>query len=60
MPERANLLNSLVPGEMALPVKAYRFMLNNPNLSAVISCMWNDQMVRENLAVVRHGPPATT
>jgi len=59
MPERADLLNSLVPGDMPLPVKAYRFMLNNPNLSAVISCMWNDQMVRENLALVRQGPPAT-
>ena len=58
MPERAVLLNSLLPGDMPLPVKAYRFMLKNPNLSAVISCMWNDQMVRENLAVVRQSSPA--
>jgi aryl-alcohol dehydrogenase-like predicted oxidoreductase len=58
MPERAALLNSLLPGDMSLPVKAYRFMLRNPNLSAVISCMWNDQMVRENLAVVRQSSPS--
>jgi len=53
MPERATLMNALVPGDMPLPVKAYRFMLKNPHLSAVISCMVNDQMVKENLALVR-------
>ena len=53
MPERAILMNSLIPGDMPLPVKAYRFMLKNPHLSAVISCMVNDQMVKENLALVR-------
>ena len=53
MPERAALMDSLVPGSMPLPVKAYRFMLNNPHLAAVISCMRNEQMVKENLALVR-------
>jgi aryl-alcohol dehydrogenase-like predicted oxidoreductase len=56
MPERGALLQSLVPGEMPLPVKAYRYMLKNQNLSAVISCMWNDDMVKENLGSVRSSP----
>ena len=55
MPERGALLQPLVPGEMSLPVKAYRYMLKNPNLSAVISCMWNGDMVK-NLALVRGSP----
>jgi aryl-alcohol dehydrogenase-like predicted oxidoreductase len=53
LPERIALMHSLVPGDMPLPLKAYSFMLRNPNLSAVISCMLNDDMVRENLSVVR-------
>lgn len=53
IPERAALLNQSVPGEMGLYPKAYRFVLSNPHLSAVISNMVNEQMVKENLAVVR-------
>jgi aryl-alcohol dehydrogenase-like predicted oxidoreductase len=53
LPERVALMHSLVPGEMPLPLKAYSFMLKNPNLSAVISCMHNDEMVKENLSLVR-------
>jgi len=33
--------------------KAYRFVLNNPHVSAVISQMENEKQVRENLPVVR-------
>ena len=60
MPERGALLQALVPGEMSLPVKAYRYMLKNPNLSAVISCMWNDDMVKETSArsAAVRGPPS--
>lgn len=53
VPERAALLNQTVPGELNLHQKAYKFALSNPHLSAVISNMVNEQMVKENLAVVR-------
>jgi len=53
VPERAALLNQTIPGEMNLHQKAYRFVLNNPHVSAVISQMENEQQVRENLPVAR-------
>jgi len=53
IPERAALLDQSVPGELNLHQKAYRFVLNNPHVSAVISNMVNEQQMRENLAVVR-------
>ncbi len=53
VPERAALLDRLVPGEWNLHQKAYRFVLNNPHVSAVISNMVDEQQVKENLAAVR-------
>ena len=53
VPERAALLNQTIAGDLNLYQKAYRFALNNPHLSAVISNMVNEQQVKENLAVVR-------
>jgi aryl-alcohol dehydrogenase-like predicted oxidoreductase len=53
VPERAALLHQSVPGDLNLHQKAYRLALNNPNLSAAISNMVNEQQMRENLAVVR-------
>jgi predicted aldo/keto reductase-like oxidoreductase len=53
VPERAALLNQTVPGDLNIHQKAYRFALNNPHLSAVVSNMVNEQQVRENLAVAR-------
>jgi aryl-alcohol dehydrogenase-like predicted oxidoreductase len=53
VPERAALLERSVPGELNLHQKAYRFVLNNPHVSAVISNMADEQQMRENLAVVR-------
>ena len=53
IPERAALLNQTVPVDLNIHQKAYRFALNNPHLSAVISNMVNEQQVRENLAVAR-------
>jgi aryl-alcohol dehydrogenase-like predicted oxidoreductase len=53
-PERAVVLDRLVPGELNIFQKAYTFGLANPNLSAAISNMVNEQQVRENL-VVAHG-----
>ena len=53
VPERAALLEQTIPGDMNLHQKAYRFVLNNPHVSAVISQMENEKHVRENLPVVR-------
>jgi predicted aldo/keto reductase-like oxidoreductase len=53
LPERAALLNQLVPGDMPLHLKAYRYVLNNPHISAVISGMYDERMVRENLPLAR-------
>ncbi|MBI1940579.1 MAG: aldo/keto reductase [Acidobacteria bacterium] len=52
VPERVALLNQLVPGELNTHQKAYKFGLSNPNLSAVISNLVNEQQVKENLAVI--------
>jgi len=53
VPERAALLNQTIPGDLSLHQKAYRFALNNPHLSAVISNMVDEKQVKENLAVAR-------
>jgi aryl-alcohol dehydrogenase-like predicted oxidoreductase len=53
VPERAALLEKTIPGDMNLHQKAYRFVLNNPHVSAVISQMENEKQVRENLPVVK-------
>ncbi len=53
VPERAQLLEQTIPGDMNLHQKAYRFVLNNPHVSAVISQLENEKQVRENLPVVR-------
>lgn len=50
-PERAAVLDRLVPGELNIYQKAYTFGLANPNLTAAISNMVNEQQVVENLAV---------
>ena len=51
-PERVALLERIVPGELNIHQKAYRFGLSNPNLSAVISNMVDEKQVSENLAVI--------
>jgi aryl-alcohol dehydrogenase-like predicted oxidoreductase len=53
VPERAALLEQTIPGDMNLHQKAYRFVLNNPHVSAVISQMENEKQVRDNLPVAR-------
>ena len=49
---RIRKLNQIVPGEMKLPVKAYLWALQNPDLSAVISGIRTEEMLLENLSVV--------
>jgi len=40
-----------VPGDEKPPVKAYTWALQNPHLSAVISNLWDEQFVVDNLGV---------
>jgi aryl-alcohol dehydrogenase-like predicted oxidoreductase len=48
---RIDKVNRVVPGEMKAPLKAYTWALQNPNLTAVISNLWDETFVRENLGV---------
>jgi aryl-alcohol dehydrogenase-like predicted oxidoreductase len=49
---RIQKVERIVPGDMKPPVKAYLWALQNPNISAVISNLWDEQHVNENLSVV--------
>jgi predicted aldo/keto reductase-like oxidoreductase len=49
---RIQKLNQIIPDEMKLPVKAYLWALQNPDLSAVVSGMTTEEMVLENLSAV--------
>jgi aryl-alcohol dehydrogenase-like predicted oxidoreductase len=49
---RIQKVERIVPGDMKPPVKAYLWALQNPNISAVISNLWDEQHVIENLSVV--------
>lgn len=48
---RIDKVDRIVPGDMKPPVKAYLWALQNPNLTAVISNLWDEAHVAENLAV---------
>jgi len=48
---RIDKVNRIVPGDMKPPMKAYVWALQNPNISAVISNLWNEQFVEENLSL---------
>jgi len=54
-PERVKRIHAAVPGDLDTPRKAYRWALENPSLSAVISNMQNLEQVEANLALVRTG-----
>lgn len=49
---RIDKLNRVIPGDMKAPMKAYLWALQNPNISAVISNLWNEDFVNDNLSVV--------
>jgi aryl-alcohol dehydrogenase-like predicted oxidoreductase len=52
LPEwREEKLNKIVPGDLKAPLKAYLWALQNPRLSAVISNLWDEDHVKENLSV---------
>jgi aryl-alcohol dehydrogenase-like predicted oxidoreductase len=48
---RIQKVQRIVPGDMKPPVKAYLWALQNQNISAVISNLWDEQHVNENLSV---------
>jgi aryl-alcohol dehydrogenase-like predicted oxidoreductase len=48
---RIDKVNQIVPGDMKPPRKAYLWALQNPNITAVISNLWNEQFVDENLSL---------
>ena len=48
---RINKVNQIVPGDMKPPMKAYLWALQNPNISAVISNLWNETYIDENLSL---------
>lgn len=48
---RVDKVQRIVPGDMKAPVKAYLWALQNPNISAVISNLWDPTFIRENLSV---------
>lgn len=48
---RIQKVQRIVPGEMKSPVKAYMWALQNQNISAVISNLWDEQHVNDNLSV---------
>ena len=49
---RIQKVERIVPGDMKPPVKAYLWALQNKNISGVISNLWDEQHVNENLSVV--------
>lgn len=48
---RIDKVNRIVPGDIKAPLKAYLWALQNPNISAVISNLWDETFIRENLSV---------
>ncbi len=52
-PERVKKIHAAIPGDLDTPRKAYRWALETPDLSAVISNMQNLEQVEANLALVR-------
>ena len=48
-PERLEKINRAVPGDMKVPMKAYLWVLQNPQIAGVNSELINAEMVRDNL-----------
>jgi len=48
---RIDKVHRIVPGDMKAPLKAYTWSLQNPCLTAVISNLWDETHIRENLGV---------
>ncbi len=48
---RVDKVNRVVPGDLKPPMKAYLWALQNPNITAVISNLWDETYIRENLSL---------
>ena len=48
---RIGKVNRIVPGELKPPMEAYLWAMQNPNLTAVISNLWDATFIRENLSL---------
>lgn len=48
---RVQKINRIIPGEMKAPMKAYLWVLQNPNVAAVISNLWDETYIKENLSL---------
>lgn len=48
---RIDKVNRVVPGDLKPPMKAYLWALQNPNITAVISNLWDETYIRENLSL---------
>ena len=48
---RIDKIDRIIPGDMKPPMKAYLWALQNPNITAVISNLWDKQFIEENLSL---------
>jgi aryl-alcohol dehydrogenase-like predicted oxidoreductase len=48
---RIDKLDRIIAGDMKPPLKAYLWALQNPNVSCVVSNLWDETHVRENLSL---------
>jgi hypothetical protein len=48
---RVQKIHRIIPGEMKAPMKAYLWALQNPNITAVISNLWDETFIKENLSL---------
>ncbi|MBK8501826.1 MAG: aldo/keto reductase [Saprospiraceae bacterium] len=49
---RVDKVERIVPGDLKAPLKAYLWALQNPKITAVISNLWDEQFISENLSIV--------
>ncbi len=48
---RIDKIHRIIPGEMKAPMKAYLWALQNPGISAVVSNLWDNTFIEENLSL---------
>ena len=49
---RVDKVKHIVPGDLKAPLKAYLWALQNPHITAVISNLWDEKFIDENLSIV--------
>jgi aryl-alcohol dehydrogenase-like predicted oxidoreductase len=48
---RVQMIDRIVPGDLKPPMKAYLWALQNPRIAAVISNLWDETYVKENVGL---------